>query len=428
MGSILVICSLGFSTSHASNTDLLVGGVLGALLTNNNSSNQQSNTTKKTYRSKKRASNIPKNCSTERWTTQSITDKQIATNFNGIIVSYDDMGDIIVKVAVKNTIPAMFKPNDKIQLTAKFSKGSRTTSATLGEESQNLIVSGMDAMYFVSKLKASSYIKINFVNNTYCSRLKGSSNSIKTVESSATFYKNNRPDHINEARVTRATQEHATHSKRVASNQKEFSHKVAGIRPKSDLDEADGNIYETKIQYYKPGSEEIGEMWVDWFIDDEKGPLMRLNFIDPTHQYENKTHVIKISLLPIEKPCNTDLKVKSDANTSPACKMVKDLLRTDKWGKIAKKQEMKRQYTKRVSYVDGDANSKLSLGINFKVYEDGAMSAQIEHIKHSFPNRFNFTLTNALELSRYIENTRAKAQKKWMNKTRSKEDLDALFN
>jgi hypothetical protein len=132
--------------------------------------------------------------------------------------------------------------------------------------------------------------------------------------------------------------------------------------------------------------------------------------------------------MPIEIACNTDLSIKSDETTSPSCKIVKDLLRADKWAKIAKEKEMKRQFTKKVSYIQGDKDTKISLSVNFKVYEDGAMSAQIEHTKHGFPNRFNFTLTNALELANYIEKTREKAHKKWLNKTRTTEELDALFD
>jgi hypothetical protein len=77
--------------------------------------------------------------------------------------------------------------------------------------------------------------------------------------------------------------------------------------------------------------------------------------------------------------------------------------------------------------VQGNEKSKISTAIYFQVYEDGSMTAQVEEIKHGFPKRFNFTLNNALELARYIETTRKKAQQKWMNKTRTKEDLDALF-
>ena len=235
-------------------------------------------------------------------------------------------------------------------------------------------------------------------------------------------------DSINRARVDRAKSEHASHAKRVSSNQLEFSQKKTGIRPKSDLDATDGNINAIKIQYYIPGSEEIGEMWADWHVDDEKGPVMVLHFIDPTHKYEKEAHTINISLLPIDSPCNTDINIKSTKETSPSCKIVKDLLIVDKWAKIAKTQEMKRRYTKRVSFVTGDEKSKKSLGVNFQIYENGAMVAQIEEINHGFPKRFNFTLTQALELARYIENTRKKSHKKWMNKTRTKEDLDALFN
>ena len=432
---VLVISGLTFTGSQASNNGGLALGLLGAIISSSQANNQprqaqqpRQSQRRTSSKPKKRVSNIPPNCSSERWTTQTISNKPIATNFQGLIVSYDDMGELIVKTSIKNPIPSMFKDGDKIQLTTKFNKGNRITSSTLDEKSNSLIISGIDAMYVIEKLKSSSYVKTDFVNNEYCSQLKGSSKAIKTVASSATFWKNNRPDHINEARVARATQEHATHSKSVASNQKEFGEKIAGIRPKSDLDAADGNVNVTKIQYYVPGSEEIGEMWVNWHINDEKGPMMRLHFMDPTHQYESEAHKIDISLQPIESVCNTDINVDSDKNTSPSCKIVKDLLRADKWGKIAKAKDLKRRYSKRVSFIQGEEQSKKSLAINFQVYENGAMTAQVEEMNHGFPKQFNFTLANALELSRYVENTREKAHKKWMNKTRSKEDLDALFN
>jgi len=423
---ILIMSSLIISGTSASSADLLIGVIGGLVAGSATSSSAQP---KQRSSSTKRRSSIPSNCSNERWTTQSIDSKQIATNFHGIIVTYDDMGELLIKSEIKNTIPSMFKPGDKIQLTAHFSnKSSRTTSATIGVKHKNLLITGMDAMYIANKLKSSSYVKIDFVNNKYCSRLKGSSKSIQSIESNAAFYKNNKPDDINEARVVRATQEHATHAMSMASNQKEFAEKLVGIRPKSDLDKADGNIYDTKIQWYVPGSEEIGEMFVEWYIDDEKGPMMKMVFIDPRHQYRNEQHIIKISLNPIKSQCNTDLNVKSDENTSPSCKIVKDLLRTDKWAKKAKEKGIKKQYTKKVSYITGDKDSTLSLSINFKIYEDGGMSAQIEEMKHGYPNQFNFTLTNALELARYIENTRKKAHTKWMMKTMKKEDIDALFD
>jgi len=168
-------------------------------------------------------------------------------------------------------------------------------------------------------------------------------------------------------------------------------------------------------------------MWINWFIDDHKGPMMRLHFMDPTHQYENQAYKIDISLEPIQFPCNTDIDKDSNKNTSPSCQIVKDLLRADKWGKIAKEQGLKRRYRKRVSFIQGNEQSKISTAIYFQVYENGSMTAQIEEVKHGFPKRFNFTLNNALELARYIETTREKAKQKWMNKTRTKEDLDALF-
>ena len=402
--SVLIISGLTFTGSQANSATDLAAGLLGSFISASQATqaNQayQAKPQKSYSKPKKRVSNIPSNCINERWSTQTIDNKTIATNYQGLIVSYDDMGELIVKTSIKNPLPSMFRDGDKVQLTTKFNKGNRITSSTLDERNKSLIISGIDAMYIIEKLKSSSYVKTDFVNNKYCSQLKGSSKAIKTVASSATFWKNNRPDHIDEARVARATQEHV----------------------------ADGNVNVTKIQYYIPGSEKIGKMWVDWHIDDKEGPMMRLHFMDPTHQYENQAHKIDISLQPIESVCNTDVKVDSDINTSPSCKIIKDVLRADKWGEIAKSKDLKRRYSKRVSFIQGTEQTQKSLAVNFQVYENGTMATQIEEMNHGSPKQFSFTLANALELAISVENTREKAHKKWMNKTRSNEDLDALFN
>jgi hypothetical protein len=428
---ILLLVSCAFSTSSADFSTNIAAGIVQGLIQSNNQPQQTRRHTatpaKRKSHKKRKKSSIPSSCTSEKWLSQSLGNKLIATNFQGITVTYNNDGDLIVLFDIKTPLPSLFSAGDKVKINIKFNKGSRSSSAVLSENKQQLELIGLDAIYVVSKLKAATYVKVDFINNDYCTRLKGSGASIRNIEAAARMYKKNKPDNINTARVTRAMVEHKNHGMKVASNQKEFSEKLMGIRPKSDLDAADGNIYETKIQYYIPGSEEIGEMWVNWFIDDDKGPMMRLNFMDPTHQYENKAYKIDISLEPIEFPCNTDVNTDSNKNTSPSCQIVKDLLRADRWGKIAKEKELKRRYKNRVSFIQGDEKSKISLAVYFQVYENGAMSAQLVHKKYGFPKRFNFTLANALELARYIENTRKKAQKKWFNQTRTKEDLDALF-
>jgi len=433
MRNVILLFSILISVGNADFSSNVAAGIVQGLFqssqTQNSNHNHAVHSQRKRYSKTKHRSSIPANCSSARWNSQPIGKKIIATNFQGITVTFNDMGDLIVMLDIKTSLPAIFKSGDmdRVNVDIKFNNGKRSAAAVLSKDAKQLELVGLDAVYVINKLKAATYIQVTFINNKYCTRLKGSSNAISVVESAALIYKRNKPDTINKARVERAVKEHAEHGRRVASNQKEFSDKLMGIRPKSDLDAADGNIYETKIQYYIPGSEEIGEMWVNWFIDDDKGPMMRLNFMDPTHKYENKSYKIDISLEPIEFPCNTDINTDSDKTTSPSCQIVKSLLRADRWGKIAKEKELKRRYKKLVSYIQGDEKSKISLSIYFQVYENGAMSAQLVNKKYGFPKRFNFTLANALELARYIENTRKKAHKKWLNQTRTKEDLDALF-
>ena len=201
-GKVIIMFSLITSGVLASSNTGIVAGLVAGLVaatTTSNSNNRQSTQ----QRTTKRKSSIPSNCSKERWTTQSLNNKEIATNFQGILVTYDEMGELIIQCEIKNTLPSMFKPGDKVQLTAQFSnKSSRSTSATIDETSKNLLITGIDAIYIANKLKSSSYVKIDFANNKYCSRLKSSSKSIKTVESSARFFKLNKPDNEKQQPLT----------------------------------------------------------------------------------------------------------------------------------------------------------------------------------------------------------------------------------
>ncbi|HIP14994.1 MAG TPA: hypothetical protein EYG74_05855 [Sulfurimonas autotrophica] len=423
---ILIVISLVSTFSNANAVENYLSGVVKAILP------EEKKRYKKRYKkrsTKKHAgSGIPNSCLKQPWSTNVVDNRLAAKNSKHLLVSYNEMGDITIKIPVpKANTDASSLGN--VGVAFKFNKGNKITTAILDDGSQNLIISSADTEYIINKLKSSSFVSVEYLNSKNCSRLKGSGNALSAVESSAKITKNSLPDHIRNARVKRASSEHSTHASKLASNQKELSDKVIGIRAKSNLDKLSGeNFSDVKIQYYVPGSEDIGEMWVNWHIDDKEGPMMRLHFMDPTNKYDKEDYAIDVSLSPIEAPCDVNLNIKPTKDTSPACRMVKDLLRTDKWGKIAEKQGLKRRYAKRASYIDGNASSTISTSVRFLVYEDGAMTAQIEQMKFGFPKQFNFTLTNALELAKYIEDTRKIAYTKWMNKTRTSEDLDALFN
>jgi hypothetical protein len=390
---------------------------------------RQPKTTTKRYHKSRRKSRIPAECKHNRWEVITVKDKKIATNFTGVKVSYDKMGEMTVRIKVNTPLPDELKDGDTTSVIFSFGKkGKRTVSAKVIKDGKYLLVSGHDAVYIANMLKGASFVQVKFLNNVMCTTLKGSSAAISKVETAREIYQEMMPDHIAKAIKKRTVEEHMERPITMASNQLEYSQKVIGIRPKSHLAKADRNINKRKIQYYIPGSEEIGEMWVDWYIDDDNGPMMTLNFIDPVHPYQKKTYTVHISLMPIDKPCDTDLMVDSDDNTSQSCQIVKDLLRINKWAEIARKKGLRRQYTKRVSFIYGNEKEKKSLSVKFKIYENGAMAAQIEEIKYGFPKQFNFTIANALELAKYIENTRKKARSEWFNKTQSKEDIDALFN
>ncbi len=355
-------------------------------------------------------------------------EKQIATNNQGIIVSFDNDGNIIVSLQMKTPLPTI-PENRKVPVTLNFGRhGTQNLIGVVGESTNMIILSGIAAQSIVELMRKARSVRVTFINNDYCTRLRGSGTAIDRVQAAANFWKMAKKDIIDERREERAREEHAKRTESMAKTQQESADKLNGIRPKGNLKkDLARNMPSVNIQYFVPGSEATGQMWVDWDVDENKGPILRLNFIDIKRKLDIKAEIIALSLEPVTENCNKDIRKPMAPETSPACRLVRGLLIAEAWGKKAQSKGLRRQFSKTVLYVEGDKDSKISTSVNFILYENGAVAAQIEKRTHGFPRRFNFTMANALELARYVEDIRVDAAKNIKAGTMTDADLDNIF-
>ena len=367
-------------------------------------------------------------CQSARWGVQVFGERQIATNNAGVMVTYDENGDVVVQLQLKSPLPAV-PSNRLVPVMLDFGRyGTQNINGILDSSGNLILIRGLSAITVSGLMKSASRLKVSFINNTYCTKLRGSGNAVDQITNAAAFWKANKKDKIDDAREARLTREHAKRAETMAKTQKESSEKAIGIRPKGNLGGGrKERLTSVKIQYYVPGSTEIGEMWVDWKVDENRGPVLKLNFIDPKHKYDIKAEVIPVSLQPVTEACDKNIKNPPLETASPACKLVRALLIADNWGKIAQKKGLRRQFSKLVSYIEGDKDSRIASSVHFNLYENGAVSAQIEYRKFGYPKKFNFSMANALELARYIEDMRVDAAKGIVAGTMSEKELDNVF-
>ena len=368
-------------------------------------------------------------CPSTRWSTMALGERQVATNNQGVTVTYDDEGNVIIQLQMKSPLPVIPK-NRKVPVTLDFGRYGTQSMIGLIDDSTNMIViSGFSAVTITDLMKRAGSIKITFINNDYCTRLRGSGSAISRVEAAANFWKANKKDAIDERREQRAKKEHAQRTETMAQTQQEAADKANGIRPKPNLKKDQArNKPSVNIQYFVPGSEATGQMWVDWDVDENKGPVLRLNFIDIKRKLDIKAEVIALSLEPVSDVCSKDITKPASPDASSACKLVRGLMIADKWGEMAKKKGLRRQFSKTILYVQGNKESRISTRVNFILYENGATAAQIEYRKFGFPQRFNFSMANALELARYVEDIRVDAAKNITAGSMTDQDLNSIFN
>lgn len=138
-----------------------------------------------------------------RWTSSFIGDRQYATNGKGITVTYDEIVQLILHVAISTPFPNM-TPKTEVPVSISIGSASFPVTGIVNETATVLIVTGTTVIPIAHKLKTGSSAKIAFLANDFSVRLSGSRDAIDQVELGARQYALLRKDKIDDARAEAA--------------------------------------------------------------------------------------------------------------------------------------------------------------------------------------------------------------------------------
>jgi hypothetical protein len=356
-----------------------------------------------------------------RWSSSFINDKQSASNNHGLKVTYDDAGELILLIDVKQPIPHS-KPNMAVPVRIDIGRrGNFSSNAVMNEHGTMLTLSGPVVYSVASGMKSGSRVKVVFIGNDYTVRLRGSRDAIEQVEMAAKQWKLIRKDRIDDARKDRAEKDIAERPQQRVDTLQVADDTNRGVRPKDKLQAGSRKVSDIRVQYYVPGTREIGEMWVEWDVDNN-GPYIGMNFIDPDHKYEQRAHSIRMPFQKGRPACEKDLAKEPDVSTAD-CRFIRAVLKADSWAKKLDEKKYRKSISKTVANITGKKGDEKSFSVVFKRYEDGGYAVQIDDSKFGISKLFNFTLENGLALARITQDAVNEAN----NATISEEDVDDLL-
>ena len=171
-----------------------------------------------------------------------------------------------------------------------------------------------------------------------------------------------------------------------------------------------------RIPYYIPGTNEIGEFWIEPSVSDKGDMLFNFQFVDKDAYVQKIRGKIEMSLSEVEETQRAFLK-------------------SHEWAKIAHSQKIRRAYEKRVSCfpvaecpqeaerIDG----KSSTEILFNIYEDDSTSARVQRNKGRFIEGYNLSIESALLLQAYLGHVIKEAKLELQSGTQDKKALDKIF-
>lgn len=365
--------------------------------------------------------NRPSTPSQARWSTTVIEAKQIATNNHGLIVTYDDSGALILNAMIKNPVPNV-KANMAIPVIVDLGRrGNFSVTGAVNTSLTSVVISGATAHAIARGLKSGSRADVTFLGNNYKVQLRGSQKAIEQVELAAQQWQLLRKDQIDDARKDNAKAEMKTRTQQRVDGLQVADEQNRGVRPKENLRDGPRKVSDLRVQYYIPGTREIGDMWVNWDVD-EKGLYIGLNFIDPDHKYDNRAHTIRMPFEKDRPACEQDLKKKPEILMTD-CRFTRALLKGQVWKAALEKKKYRKSVTKVIDYIRGSKEEQNALAVIFKRYEDGGYALQIEDRKFGVSKLFNFTVANALDLARITQDAVEEANQG----TATEEDIDAIL-
>jgi len=367
---------------------------------------------KKTYRPKK--VRVPAAYADHsKWYATFRNGVDVALNDEGVIFSFDDRGEMILVVALRQ--PSGKNEGASVPIDFSFNDQDYGTFDGIQLEGRLIGLTGSAVFRLVDRFKRSKKFRIYVAGNSLSSHLRGSTRAIKKIERAArerrSYLRNNAGKVIEDARVKYLISRHKKRTQTLATNQQIASQKRSGIRNDNvNLNKSlrQENKPKIKVQYFVPGTKSIGEMWIDSDVVPSKGLVIKLNFVDPGHALDKVAH--STQLLPAQANAMASL-----------------LAKGEKWTEIAQKNKVGR-FSKQLGFIAGSEDEKNRMAVNFKSYEDGSTAVQLEEVIAGYPKRFNFAIHNGLELATYLHDVVARAKQDFESKKMTKEQKDDLFN
>ena len=169
-----------------------------------------------------------------------------------------------------------------------------------------------------------------------------------------------------------------------------------------------------KIPFYIPGTNEIGEMLVIPKVSDDGYLLYKLDFLDPTSEYDKVRDSISILHENIEN-------------------VILGLQKIDEWTVVAQKNKLNRRISKTSICVPSDACKIKKQGVTsteiiFQVYEDGSTSGRIQRNKGLFSVGYNMSVESTILMSSYLVYMQEVGAQEFKSGSMSDEQVESLFN
>lgn len=172
-----------------------------------------------------------------------------------------------------------------------------------------------------------------------------------------------------------------------------------------------------KVPYYIPGTNETGEFWVEPKVTDAGELIFNVRLIDLAAENDTTRSLIAMDLDQLKQS-------------------QKALFKLHKNSIIAHEKKIRENYTKRVvcfpAYQCPEENQKGEKGkssteVIFMIYEDGSTGGRLQQNKGAFQEGVNFSIDGALLLQAYLSHVIQEATLEFESGTRTKEQLDELF-
>ena len=169
-----------------------------------------------------------------------------------------------------------------------------------------------------------------------------------------------------------------------------------------------------KIPFYIPGTNEIGEMLVIPRVSDEGYLLYKLDFLDPTSEYDKVRDSISVLHKNIEE-------------------IITGLQKINEWTIVAQDNQVNRRISKTSICVPSNACETKKEGLTsteivFQVYEDGSTSGRIQRNKGLFSVGYNLSVESTILMSSYLIYMKDVGAKEFKSGSMSDEQVESLFN